>query len=279
MTVLAPKVGQEQPVATQRRFLMCPPRWFDVVYAINPWMHPEVPVDRSRAMAQWESIVTVYESLGHRVDLVEPSPGCPDMVFAANSALSLRRRVLGARFRHHQRRGEAPAFCSWFERNGFAAVAASPFLNEGEGDFAWTGSLLLAGHGFRTSPAAHRHASRFFGVDVVSLRLVDPRYYHLDTALAVLGDGEVMYFPGAFSEPSRRRLRALFPGALLADAEEAAVFAMNATSDGRHVVLPAGGNRLVDRLRDRGYEPIEVDVSELLKAGGGVKCCTLELRS
>ena len=37
--------------------------------------------------------------------------------------------------------------------------------------------------------------------------------------------------------------------------------------------------QLQDRLRDRGYQPIGVDMSELVKAGGSAKCCTLELRS
>jgi N-dimethylarginine dimethylaminohydrolase len=45
------------------------------------------------------------------------------------------------------------------------------------------------------------------------------------------------------------------------------------------VVLAKGATRLAAQLRERGYEPIGVDLSELLKAGGGVKCCTLEIRS
>jgi len=48
--------------------------------------------------------------------------------------------------------------------------------------------------------------------------------------------------------------------------------------DGRHVILPHAATNLSEQLRDRGYDPIGVDVSELLKAGGGVKSCTLELR-
>jgi N-dimethylarginine dimethylaminohydrolase len=108
--------------------------------------------------------------------------------------------------------------------------------------------------------------------------LVDPRFYHLDTALAVLDDDEVMYYPAAFSAESRAVLRKLYPNALVAADLDAEVFGLIAVSDGRHVVLPQGAAHLVSALRRRGFEPVGVDVSELLKAGGGVKCCTLELR-
>ena len=113
---------------------------------------------------------------------------------------------------------------------------------------------------------------------VVSLELIDERYYHLDTALAVLSDTEIAYYPEAFSPASRLLLRDLFPDALLATADDAAAFGLNAVSDGRRVFLPAGAVGLEHQLVDHGFEPHPIDVSELMKAGGGVKCCTLEVR-
>lgn len=137
---------------------------------------------------------------------------------------------------------------------------------------------ILAGTGFRTDLAAHAEAERVLGAPVVSLTLVDPRFYHLDTALAVLEDDEVMYYPGAFSPESREVLRELYPHALLAEEADAEVFGLNAVSDGRNVLLPETAGNLADRLADRGFTPIGVDLSELFKGGGSVKCCTLELR-
>ena len=60
----------DQRRARPRHYLMCPPTFFDVTYAINPWMDPRVPVDRSRAAAQWSALVAAYERAGHRVDLL-----------------------------------------------------------------------------------------------------------------------------------------------------------------------------------------------------------------
>lgn len=276
-TTRPPATGRR--VAQPRRYLMCPPDHFTVDYSINPWMDPGVPVDRALARRQWDALYRVYVDLGHDVHVVPAVPGLPDMVFAANGGLVVDGHALGARFAYPQRAAEGPAYLAQLRRLGLTSVVEARHTNEGEGDFLVLGDLILAGTGFRTSPEAHAEVQERFGRPVVSLGLVDPRYYHLDTALAVLDDHSVAYYPGAFSRGGRRVLRRLFPDAILADASDAAVFGLNAVSDGLHVVLAAQATGLAAKLRDRGYEPIGVDLSELGKSGGGVKCCTLELRS
>jgi len=260
-----------------RRFVMCRPDHFDVTYRINPWMRSGETVDRARALAQWETLRETFLAHGHQVEVVSGEPGLPDMVFAANSAVALGDRVLTARFAHAERAAEGPAYLDWFLRRGAAEVAAASEINEGQGDFACVGGRFLAGTGFRTTPAAHREVESFFEVPVVTLELVDPRFYHLDTALMVLDDNTVAYYPPAFSETSRIVLAGLFPDAVLATDADAEVLGLNGVSDGYHVFLSPRATDLAAALRDRGYLPIGVDVSELLKAGGGVKCCTLEL--
>ena len=260
-----------------RRFLMCPPAYFDVAYSINPWMHPEFPADASLAMAQWSALRDAYVAAGHAVDVVEPASRFPDMVFAANSALVIDGIALLARFRHPQRRGEENAYAAWFRGHGFA-VRKAAYVHEGEGDFACVGDIVLAAHGFRTDVRAHREVAEVFNRRVVSLRLIDPRFYHLDTALCVLDDEQIAYFPDAFDLASRAELARRYPDALLVDERDAVAFACNATSDGRRVFVPAGTFDFACALEARGFEVVPVDLSELRKAGGSVKCCTLELR-
>ncbi|MGW1196712.1 dimethylargininase [Streptomyces sp. NPDC002536] len=264
--------------ARPRHYLMCRPTHFAVDYSINPWMDPAKPVDTGLAVAQWERLRELYLSLGHTVELLEPLPGLPDMVFAANGATVVDGKALVARFRHQERADEAPAYLAWFRERGYEVVRQAGFTNEGEGDYLVAGERILAGTGFRTDRRSHAEAATVLGRPVVTLELVDPRFYHLDTALAVLSDTDVMYYPAAFSATSLRTLRELYPDAVLATDEDAAVFGLNAASDGRHVILPEAATHLSGALRERGYEPIGVDVTELLKAGGSVKCCTLELR-
>jgi N-dimethylarginine dimethylaminohydrolase len=265
-------------VARPRRYLMCRPAHFAVSYAINPWMDVTRGADRDLALRQWEALRETYLALGHEVELIDPQPGLPDMVFAANGGLVFESQALGARFTHAERVPEGPAYLRRLTELGLKEVVEPVAVNEGEGDFLVVGDLVLAGTGFRTDHRAHDEVQELFGVPVISLQLVDPRFYHLDTALAVLGDGEIAYYPEAFSPGSRAVLQRLFPDAVLAAEEDAVVLGLNAVSDGRHVVLPAAARGLAEQLRERGYVPIGVDLSELLKAGGSVKCCTLEVR-
>ncbi|MGW3207632.1 dimethylargininase [Streptomyces sp. NPDC001135] len=264
--------------ARRRRYLMCRPTYFDVTYRINPWMDPAKPVDTGLAVAQWEKLRALYLELGHEVELIDPLPGYPDMVYAANGATVVDGKVLGARFRNAERSAEGPAHLAWFGDHGFTELHDPAHINEGEGDFLVAGSRILAGTGFRSAPESHAEAQEFFGRPVIGLVLTDERYYHLDTALAVLSDDEVMYNPRAFSPGSRAVLERLFPAAVQASPEDAAVFGLNAVSDGRYVVLPEAATGLARQLRERGFEPIGIDLSELLKGGGSVKCCTLEVR-
>jgi N-dimethylarginine dimethylaminohydrolase len=261
-----------------KTYLMCPPTHFTVSYEINPWMAVGETVDPGRAASQWRALRDTYLSLGHQVRLIDPLPGLPDMVFAANGGTVIGGAVLGARFRYPERAAEGPAYLDWFRANGYP-VHQPAAVNEGEGDILYTGKVILAGHGFRTGLAARRELERVFGLPVIGLRLVDPRFYHLDTALAVLDEHTAAYYPAAFDDASRAVLPEVFAELIEAKDEDAEVLGLNAVSDGHHVVLPAQATGLASQLAARGFKPATVDMTEFLKAGGGPKCCTLELRS
>jgi N-dimethylarginine dimethylaminohydrolase len=260
---------------------MCSPEHFAVEYAINPWMDVTTPVDAELAVKQWDRLRETLVGLGHEVHLLTAEPGLPDMVYAANGAFVVDGSVYGARFKHEQRAAEAAAHRAFYESGDWRFIAPSE-TNEGEGDFAYVpeahGGLILAGHGFRTEITAHAEAQEALGRPVVSLRLVDPRFYHLDVALAALDDANVVYFPGAFSAASQRVLAQLFPDAVIADDEDAMAFGLNLVSDGANVVLNSEATRLAGKLKAAGYTPVPVELAELKKGGGSVKCCIAELR-
>jgi len=280
MTITAPSQRATR-VATPLTVLMCRPSHFTVTYRINPWMNPDSPTDTALAVAQWESLRDVYEDLGFDVHQIDPIGGLPDMVFAANGGLVIDGVAYTASFHYPQRQPEGPAYATWLNHAGYDVRYAS-VVNEGEGDFLAIGDVILAGHGFRTDPASHDEASAVFGREVIALRLTRPEFYHLDTALAVLddrpGSEHVAYLPGAFDADSLEELRSRFPDAIEVSEEDAAVFGLNAVSDGLHVVTADRATGFQAQLRAHGYEPIGVDLSELLLGGGGAKCCTLALR-
>jgi N-dimethylarginine dimethylaminohydrolase len=264
--------------ARLRHYVMTRPAFFDVKYAINPWMDTTAVVDVDRANSQWERLRDTYRELGHRVDVVEPVVGLPDMVFAANAGLIVNGAAIVARFKHAEREGESAAYAEWMTRHGYPPVITH-YVNEGQGDLLVAGELILAGTGFRTDPRAHREVAEITGMPVLTLELIDPRFYHLDTALTVLDDTTIGYYPPAFSEASRLRLQELFPDAITVGTADAYVLGLNAVSDGKHVVHPEPATGYAEQLYHAGFDPIGVDLSELIKGGGSVKCCTLELHS
>ena len=270
------------PGRTARHYLMCEPVHYTVSYEINPWMDKTKHTDADLAVQQWRRLRDTYVDLGHTVETIDPIEGLPDMVYAANGATVLDGVVYSARFRYAERAAEGPAYQKWFADRGYVTHTAAE-TNEGEGDLLVVGDLILAGTGFRTDRAAHAEAQELFGRPVVSLELVSPHYYHLDTALAVLSsspeDPQIAYYPPAFSAGSRAVLEQLFPDAVHATSEDARALGLNAVSDGHNVVVAPGAVDLAAALTDRGYNPIPVDTSELLKGGGGAKCCTLEIRA
>lgn len=273
-------------IAQHRRYLMCRPEHFTVSYTINPWMEPANPTDTAKAVEQWQSLYDTYLRLGHEVELIDPIAGLPDMVYTANGGFIIDNVAYGAKFRYDERVPEGPAFMDWFRDNGYD-VREPVEVNEGEGDFLLVGDVILAGTGFRSTDDSHRELREVFGREVVSLTLVDPRFYHLDTAIAVLdpvqGSGgvdhaNIAYLPHAFDEDSQRVLAERYPDAIQVSDEDGAVFGLNSASDGLNVIISPRATGFERQLRERGYNPVLVDLSELLLGGGGIKCCTLELR-
>lgn len=266
------------PPTAAPRILMCPPDYYGIEYEINPWMNRGRQADRARAAQQWSALRGLLEQAGARIELLEPRPGLPDLVFTANAALIFRQQALLSRFRHPQRQGETPHDEAWLAAAGFAtAHLPEGVYFEGAGDALFCGDTLFAGYRIRSDARGHQRVGELLGVRVIPLELVDGYYYHLDTCFCPLTPGEALYFPGAFDDYGRRVLRELVPRLVEVEADEARHFACNAVVVGRRVVTNVGCPRLHAALDARGYEPWETPLDEFVKSGGSAKCLTLRL--
>lgn len=263
--------------ASKRHYLMVRPTHFDVVYSINAWMDTAVPVDTEKAMREWLTLHNAYVAAGHQVTVINDVLGQPDMVFAANGGLVIDGVAMGARFRHAERNGEEPHFDLAFSHLGMTPHRPIA-INEGEGDFLVGPHEIFAGTGFRTDPHAHAEVAALFEREVVTLELVDPRFYHLDTCMAVLDDTTCVIYPGAFSEDALAEIRRRFDEVIEASEDDAVVLGLNIVSDGKRVFLESHASALMEQLTAAGFEPMGFDMTEFRKSGGAVKCCTLELR-
>ncbi len=263
------------------RFLMCPPEHYGVEYEINPWMDRAVQPDRGLARRQWDNLVRILEKdLGCAVETITPRPGLPDMVFTANAGYVQGDCFIPARFRYRQRRGEEVHFRKWFSSAGFDVKdLPGEWSFEGFGDALPVGEFVVAGYRFRSDIQAHGALGRILERKVVSLELVDSRFYHLDTCFCPLGDRGVLYVPSAFDEYGTRALAAACEGLALypSGEDDALAFACNAVVVGSTVVLNTGADDVCEYLRRSGYRVIETPLSEFLKSGGGAKCLTCRL--
>ncbi len=264
------------------RFLMCAPDHYDVDYVINPWMEGNIhKSSRDRAVEQWQKLHYVLKDHAI-VDLVKPQPGVPDMVFTANAGLVLGDTVVLSRFFHKERQGEEPYFKEWFESQGCTVHELPkdlPFEGAGDALLDREGRWLWAGYGFRSELDSHPYLAKWLDIEVLSLRLMDERFYHLDTCFCPLNGGYLLYYPPAFDSYSNRVIEMrVAPEKRIAIAEADAVnFACNAVNIDSVVVMNKASESLKKRLTDVGFQVIETPLTEFLKAGGAAKCLTLRV--
>lgn len=264
------------------KILMCPPDYFTVDYVINPWMAGQEGVlDRDLAQQQWE---TLRDTIAEYADVVTmpAQPELPDMVFTANAGVVLGNKAIASHFMPLERRPEEEHFKRWFRESGFDLLDLDEKIGfEGAGDclFDRGGDWLWTGYGFRTEIEAHAEIQKYFDVELVSIKLTDSRFYHIDTAFCPLSSGFLMYHPPAFDFDSRVAIESRIPPhkRIIVDTLDAGNFACNAVNIGDTVILNQASEPLKAQLMMRGFKVREVGLSEFLKAGGSAKCLTLKL--
>lgn len=261
-----------------RRFLMCPPEHFGVLYEINSWMRSEVRVDPVRARQQWDDLVATLRAAGAEVELLPAVPGLPDLVFTANAGIVNGRQFVPSRFRHPERQGETPHDMAWFSARGYT-VEELPLgvSHEGAGDALPFGSVLVSGYRIRTDAASHAYLSKLTRSAVRSVELVDQRLYHLDLTFCPLDERRAMVAPLGWDRYGRQVMEALVPEPLVLDEAATLQFCANSVVVGRTVVMPACPPVVGRQLEAWGFEVEVVDVGEFQKAGGSCRCLTLAL--
>ncbi len=261
---------------------MCPPKFFSVDYVINPWMAGNKgAADLELAYRQWDVLRDSLSAVAH-IELMEPQPDLPDLVFTANAGVVYGKKAIASHFMPHERRPEEPHLKTWFLDNGFELLDLDKKIGfEGAGDCLLDrgGQWLWTGYGFRTEIEAHAEVQTFFDVEVVSIKLSDSRFYHIDTCFCPLTGGFLMYHPPAFDFDSRMAIENRIPShkRIVVDTEDAGNFACNAVNIGDMIFLNKASTPLKSRLMIAGFKVNEINMSEFLKAGGSAKCLTLKL--
>ena len=262
-----------------RRYLMCPPEHFGVLYEINPWMHQEVTVDPERAREQWDNLRATLQQAGAEIELLEPHPDLPDLVFTANAGIvNGNASSCPAASAIPERQAEVPYDVAWFEAHGFTVDRLPEGVShEGAGDALPFGGVLVSGYRFRSDAASHAYLSRLTGAAVRSVELVDERLYHLDLTFCPLDDRRAIVAPEGWDRYGRTVVEALVPEPLVLDREQTLAFCANSVVVGTTVVMPSCPPDVGRQLEAWGFDVVVSPVGEFLKAGGGCRCLTLAL--
>jgi len=272
-----------------KKIYMCLPWHFDVQYVINPWMEGNYHrVDRRLAVEQWEGLRAALARAGAQVlTLGEPPSDCPDAVFIANAGLIFKNTFIPSYFKFMERAGEESFFAQEFSARRYKLAnlhvtgprAQQAFEGAGDALYDRTRKIMWLGFGFRTQRGfkpALEAALEQKGALVRSLELVDPRFYHLDTCFCPLDDGNLLWYPPAFSNRSQHTIRTSYPDAVSVYALDAYLFACNAVSIGKNLITPKISPGLANQLWVMGYNVEQVDMSQYLRSGGACKCLTIE---
>jgi N-dimethylarginine dimethylaminohydrolase len=259
------------------KLLMCPPFHYGIEYEINPWMKRSHPSDAGVATNQWGELRRVLaEKLAAEIEVIDPQPGLPDMVFTANAGLVWQNKFIVSNFRHEVRRGEAAHFARWFEARGFEVIRLpEEYYFEGEGDLLRCGELWFAGYHIRSDLLAHQKVAEMIDREILSLELTSGWFYHLDTCFCPLSQDAALFYPAAFDEYAKMVLQNHIPSLIAVPEGEAMRFACNAVVGGNNIVMNTDCPVIRGKLEDLGFNVCETPLDEFLKAGGSAKCLTL----
>lgn len=261
-----------------RRVILCEPQFMTIRDVINEtqeyYKHENINIDR--AIQQHNQFCQLLNEHGIEVIKLSPSKQYPEQVFTRDIGFTIGQNIFTAEMAADIRQGEEHELKKWLESEQISYHALSEDSIEG-GDVIVDGQNLYVGISSRTNKASIQELTRLLpGYEILPISL-NQRYLHLDCVFNIISPEEALIFPEAIDQITVNMLSSRFD---LIEVTEKEQFTLgtNVLSIGRKKVFSLMGNHDVNnRLRERGYHVIEVDITEIIKSGGSFRCCTLPI--
>lgn len=265
---------------------------------------------RRVAMEQWQNLMETIKELGATVTVLEAPKNQKDFVYVADPSLSL---IIPASseqdedkyitrlscFSNLRRQGEVEfsteAIKSFDKQNDIKReFYKSSHYAEGTGDMLydpfrdryWGGYVDEAGPDHkregRSDIASHKSFEKITGVPVISIKAREP-FYHIDTFISPLPNGHMLVCKEAMHPESYNKLIeegftkfGLNPDDYIipVNMKDADILACNTIAIGNTIVMPTSSDDLKKRIKDKGYDVRQVDVSQFIATGGAIHCMT-----
>jgi N-dimethylarginine dimethylaminohydrolase len=267
---------------------------FSLLEHINPY-YPEEALDKERAVHEHAEVVEAFERAGIEVVRVQSPEGAQDGIYTANWALVHNGKAVLSRLPNVRKSEEAYASLVLTELGLDVIKVPEDWLFSGQGDALICGKLLFAGSGYRSDARAQKFAAETLGLELVQLHAVpemkderpvvnavsglpDSFFYDLDLAVAVIDEKTIAVCLEALDEESQKKVMGLPLKKILVSLDEAQNgFALNMVSTGKMAVMSAHAPEFAEKLRAHGLELELLDIRELAKGGGFIRCVSLTL--
>lgn len=261
-----------------KKVVLCSPDFMTIKEPINETQKQYLKenIDTELAQKQHKVLVQTLRDLGIEVHLLPPQEKFPEQVFTRDIGFTLGHQVFVADMAHDVRIGEEREFITYLEHEKITYTNLVGDIIEG-GDVLIDGNTIYVGISNRTNVEAIQHLQTLLPTyDVIEIPFTDT-YLHLDCVFNIISPNEALIFPGEIDKDKAKFLASRYELIKVSE-EEQATLGTNVLSIGEKRILSLPINKDVnEKLKDRGYEIIEVDITEIIKSGGAFRCCTLPL--
>ncbi|HWO96764.1 MAG TPA: dimethylarginine dimethylaminohydrolase family protein [Bacillus sp. (in: firmicutes)] len=258
--------------------VLCEPQYMTIREVINETQKhfKDVGIHIAKAMEQHKQFVQTLRNHGINVILLPPLERYPEQVFTRDIGFTLGQTVFVAEMASDIRQGEEGILKEWLEKEHIPFYNLKKDQIEG-GDVIIDRNTIYVGVSNRTNEKAIHHLQELLpDYEVISVPFTE-KYLHLDCVFNILSPDEALIFPGVIEDEVAALLSSRYDLIEVTE-EEQFTLGTNVLSIGHKKVLSLPVNKAVNKqLRARGYEVIEVDITEIIKSGGSFRCCTLPI--
>lgn len=272
------QINCQSEYGTLQKVVLCEPQYMEIKEVINDVQkeYIEDNIDRSLAISQHHEFEQTLRNAGVEVIKLKPSKNHPEQVFTRDIGFSLGNRLFISEMANPIRQGEEQVLAQWMKDHDIFYKKLSTHSIEG-GDVIVDGKRVFIGMSHRTSKKAIQALQRELPDFEIRPISFNPKYLHLDCVFNILSSKDALIFPDAFDKKTVDLLSSLYQ---LIEVSESEQFSMgtNVLSIGQSRVLslPINGD-VNQQMRQRGYEVLEVDFSEIIKSGGSFRCCSMPI--
>jgi N-dimethylarginine dimethylaminohydrolase len=261
-----------------KRVILCTPQYMTIREVINETQKEfeDEGIHIKTALAQHREFVRTLEAHGIEVILLPYHKKYPEQVFTRDIGFTLGQTIFVAKMAHDVRMGEEDVLKRWLEDEEMSYYSLAEDRIEG-GDVVIDGKTIYVGLSNRTHQEAVEHLQGLLNQFEVKAIPFKAKYLHLDCVFNVISpDVALIYSPALTMEDidlfsSRYEL-------IEVSEEEQFTLGTNVLNIGNKKILSLPVNKQVNQqLRNRGFEVIEVDITEIIKSGGSFRCCTLPI--